>query len=90
MADELPELGSECPEILIEFLSIEYRSVDTELLKSVHASLEMAVEHVRSLLAEHDTNLGRSTRKNRVWAQQLESDIRMLESSYEKLHELLS
>lgn len=47
----------------------------------VKAALETGLEHARTALAEHDTNLGRTTRKNEQWAETLEADVAALQKA---------
>ena len=47
-------------------------SVDEEILRRALQTSEDAREFATELLAVHDDNLGRTTQKNRMWAEQLE------------------
>lgn len=42
-------------------------------------ALEAGLEHARENLTRHDKELGRKTRKNEMWANQLERDIEGME-----------
>jgi len=54
------------------------------LLNALDA-LTAGLEHTQAVLAEHDASLGRTTRKNKSWAETLESDIRNIEKSIKDL-----
>jgi hypothetical protein len=47
--------------------------------------LEMGLDYARESLLQHDTNLGRTIRKNKVWAEMMESDIRYIEKALKNL-----
>lgn len=47
-------------------------------LQNIIDALECGLEHTQTVLAEHDASLGRTTRKNKNWAEQLEKDIEFL------------
>jgi hypothetical protein len=70
-----------------EFRGIEPEmvSVDRELLIGALVVAEDAREWAVELLAVHDANLGRTTRKNRMWAQHLETRIAAAKASIAEL-----
>lgn len=41
-------------------------------------AIEIGIENTRNLLVDHDAMLGRTIRKNRVFAESMESDIRIM------------
>ena len=49
--------------------------VDYELLMNAHDALQTGLEYAKEVLLEHDASLGRSIRKNRMLAEQIETDI---------------
>lgn len=49
--------------------------------------LEIGLENTQGALIEHNTSLGRTTRKNREWAETLESDIEKMKTAIQQLHE---
>jgi|JI7StandDraft_1071085.scaffolds.fasta_scaffold307018_2 hypothetical protein len=51
------------------------------------ALLEVGLENTQCALIEHDANLGRTTRKNREWAETLEEDIKKMRLAIGHLHE---
>lgn len=53
-----------------------YFSVSEPTIERTRAALTMAIGHVEETLQRHDTELGRTTRKNEYWAQVMEADIR--------------
>lgn len=64
-------------------------SVDEEVLRTALIAITNGLETTISCLADHDSYLGRSTRKNENWAKTLESDIRMMTKSKEQLRKVL-
>jgi len=44
-------------------------------------AIESAIEHTSELLSQHDVALGRTTIKNRTWAERLEVDIRLMKAA---------
>lgn len=49
-------------------------------LQNIVDALEAGLEHTQTVLAEHDASLGRTTRKNKSWAETLEKDIEFLKA----------
>lgn len=47
-------------------------------------------EYAQMCLTEHDATLGRTTIKNRVWAENMERDIRQMDHALERLKTTLS
>ena len=72
-------MGSETQLDDADFLTVRptYVTVDQEVLRAGHAIATLAIEHISSLVLEHDATLGRTTRKNRQWATSLEQDLAM-------------
>jgi hypothetical protein len=66
-----------------------FASVDTEILRRALAAAEDAREWASELLAVHDLTLGRTTRKNRLWAKQLEASVRASMVAIKELREVL-
>lgn len=58
-------------------------------VENIIDALKAGLEHTESVLIEHDNNLGRTTRKNELWAKQLEKDIEFIKSSLTFLKEKL-
>lgn len=48
-------------------------------------ALEAGLDGAREALAVHDRDLGRTTRRNQVFAEVLESDIRLIEQALSEL-----
>lgn len=55
-----------------QVLRKEFVSVDVELLRSIHERLFDARDLGNELLINHDAACGRTTRKNKMWAEELE------------------
>lgn len=53
-----------------------YWSVDKSIICSAIAVIKSGLDYAESALVEHDSALGRTTRKNRTWAETIEGDIR--------------
>jgi hypothetical protein len=53
----------------------EYWSIDKSDIYSAIYCLENGLEYARECLTTHETNLGRTTLKNKIWAQRMEKDI---------------
>ena len=47
---------------------------------AIHA-IEAGLEYARQCLTDHDASLGRTTHKNRTWAETIEGDIRQMENA---------
>lgn len=54
----------------------EFIEIERGTLQCVCSSLQAGREHAKSLLVDHDSSLGRTTRKNQYWAEVLEKDIK--------------
>lgn len=68
----------------------EYQfQVSRGLLSEARYAGESALEYARELLARHDAELGRTTRKNRQWAETLEADILRFEAFLNNLPKTL-
>jgi cytochrome c-type biogenesis protein CcmE len=52
-----------------------FLSVDQEIVRTAMAIAEDAREFAQELLTRHDEELGRTTLKNKMWAEQLEKSI---------------
>lgn len=50
-------------------------AIPTQELRKIVDALEAGLEHTQTVLSEHDASLGRTTRKNKNWAESLEKDI---------------
>jgi len=79
----------ECQVIPVMTYQPTFASVDTEILRRALAAAEDAREWASELLAVHDLNLGRTTRKNRLMAQQLEASVRAAMVAIKELREVL-
>jgi hypothetical protein len=63
--------------------------VDREILVRALQSAEDAKEWASELLTVHDQNLGRTTTKNKMWAEHLEKSIVAAKASISELIEAL-
>lgn len=70
---------------IIQYFQSEKWSVDKNLLRSCLDAIESGLEHTNSVLMEHDSCLGRTTRKNKSWAETLENDISLMKNCIERL-----
>lgn len=63
----------------------EYKAETVEIpipeLENALDALQAGLEHTQLALTEHDASLGRTTRRNKFWAQTLEADIAAMEKS---------
>jgi hypothetical protein len=57
----------------------EVWSVQKDVIYAATHAVESGLEYVRECLDAHDAALGRTTRKNKVWAETMENDIRHME-----------
>lgn len=64
-------------------------AIPTLEVENIIGALEAGLEHTQTVLAEHDTSLGRTTRKNQSWAETLEKDITLLRTRITFLKEKL-
>lgn len=55
-----------------------------DIYAAIHA-VGNGLDYARECLIAHDTNLGRTTLKNRTWAERMEEDIRQMESTLNAL-----
>jgi len=70
---------------IIQGFQPEKWPVDKNLLRSCLDAIESGLEHTNYVLIEHDSSLGRTTRKNKSWAETLENDIRLMKTCIERL-----
>jgi hypothetical protein len=66
------QLGSLAPDLGSEPLCY---SVPDEQIKRIEGALRCGLEAVESELIEHDSKLGRTTAKNKYWAESLEQQM---------------
>jgi len=63
----------------------EIWSVKKDVIYASIPAVEAGLEYARELLSAHDSALGRTTRKNKCWAETIEQDIRHMERTLEML-----
>lgn len=68
----------------------EHWRIEKFTLLNVLDSLAAGLDHAQTALAEHDVNYGRTTRKNKPWAETLESDIRNIKKSIKDLKTIVA
>ena len=59
--------------------------VEKDTIYAAIPAVESGLEYARECLATHETNLGRTTLKNKTWAETMEKDIRHMERTLEML-----
>lgn len=57
----------------------EVWNVEKDVIYAAILAVESGLEYARECLATHDSALGRTTHKNKTWAETIESDIRHME-----------
>lgn len=65
-------------------------NISEELLLRTRLALENGLENTREALATHDSNLGRTTYKNKWWAEELERQKEQMEAVLKDLPSPLS
>lgn len=68
----------------------EILAVPRPEIEMIIYSLEIGLENTQAVLIEHDASLGRTTKKNKSWAETLEGDIEFIKSSLTFLKEKLA
>jgi len=59
------------------------RSILQSDFEKIHEALHIGLENTQELLANHDIQLGRTTRSNRATAERLEGEIRQIQEAIE-------
>lgn len=57
----------------------EIWSVEKDVIYAAILAVESGLEYARECLTAHDSALGRTTHKNKMWAETMEKDIRHME-----------
>lgn len=65
---------------------ISWSMLESSIL-AAQAAISVGIENTEQLLAEHDINLGRTTRGNRYTAERLEGEINQLKSALDGIRE---
>jgi hypothetical protein len=63
----------------------EIWQVEKDVIYAAIPSVEAGLEYAKELLAAHDRDLGRTTLKNKTWAETIEADIRHMTRTLEML-----
>jgi hypothetical protein len=66
----------------------EIWTVEKNVIYAAISAVESGLEYARLSLAEHDTALGRTTKKNKTWAETIEQDIRHMDNTLKMLRAL--
>lgn len=66
----------------------EMWTIKKDLVDKIIPCLEAGLENTQSALAEHDASLGRTTTKNRMWAETLEKQIQDMKDCIKELKSL--
>lgn len=61
--------------------------VEKDTIYTAITAVQNGIEYTKECLAIHDTSLGRSTEKNKIWAETMEYDIRQMEIALELLNQ---
>ncbi len=59
--------------------------VEKDTIYAAITAVESGLEYARECLAQHENALGRTTLKNKTWAETMEKDIRHMERTLEML-----
>jgi hypothetical protein len=49
--------------------------IDDQAIRKARTAIESGIEYLNMCRAEHEQNLGRTTLKNRMWAERMDSDL---------------
>jgi hypothetical protein len=63
----------------------EIWQVEKDVIYAAIPSVEAGLEYAKELLSAHDRDLGRTTLKNKTWAETIEADIRHMTRTLEML-----
>lgn len=81
------------PEKQVNEFIVDYQptmlTVDENIIYLALDSANTGLEYAKMCLAEHDVALGRTTLKNKVWAERIETDIIKMTKTVEELLPLL-
>lgn len=61
------------------------RTLKKDAIYAAIVALEAGLEYAQECLIEHDTKLGRTIRRNKEWAENIEIDIEKIKKSIEEL-----
>lgn len=61
--------------------------VQKDAIYAAIPAVESGLEYARECLANHEASLGRTTHKNKTWAETMENDIRHMERTLKMLRE---
>lgn len=61
--------------------------VPASVIFAAAKAVDDGIQYAEMMLTEHEVNLGRTTLKNKTWAERMEQDIREMKSSLAQLKE---
>lgn len=59
--------------------------MNQNVINAAITAIESGLEYARQCLNNHDTALGRTTHKNRTWAETIEGDIEQMERALDAI-----
>ena len=59
--------------------------IPKETIILARSVIESGIEYLNMTRFEHERNLGRTTRKNRAWAERMEADLAEMRSEVERM-----
>ena len=63
----------------------QYFSVEQSVVVRTRNAIEMGLSYATEALQRHDTELGRTMRRHKVWAEQMERDIAEMKATLSAL-----
>ncbi len=66
-----------------------FQEVDLRDLRKMKDCLELARDYAHEALTDHLARLGRTTRSNKITAEWIEGDLRLINSTLKKLEEII-
>lgn len=70
---------------IIQEMKPELWHIDKFAVLNTIDALQSGLEYARECLSTHDSIIGRTTKKNKSWAETIEKDIRLIEKSIKEL-----
>lgn len=62
-----------------------YRTINENFIDDALDDLDIGLNYAKEVLQDHDTKLGRTTRKHSIWAKQIEKDIEFIEKTIKEI-----
>ena len=73
------------PLLVPTYYQPEIWQVEKDVIYAAIPAVDAGLEYAKELLATHDRDLGRTTLKNKTWAETIEADIRHMTRTLEML-----